>query len=191
MNLFEIEKTIADLLENGLVFDEETGEITFTSDDLESLEMSLDKKIENICQYIKNEDCMANAIKEEERKLASRRKQHEKKIESLEKYLKLFMERTGKDGKTFETPKVKITFKKSISSLVSNEEILKEWIEQDEERKKAYYKIEEPTINVGELKKYLQSGIKEDKETKEKTFEIVIPGFQLVENKNLKIEGVK
>ena len=43
-----ISKQIADVVENGFSYDEETGEIIFTSDDLEALEVALEEKIQSL-----------------------------------------------------------------------------------------------------------------------------------------------
>ena len=40
------------VIENGFYADEETGEVFFTSDDLDALEEKLDDKLNGICGYI-------------------------------------------------------------------------------------------------------------------------------------------
>ncbi len=177
VSLFELDTTIEQILENGFAYDEETGEITFTSDDLEKLQGDLDTKIENIGLYIKNEESMASLIKAEEKSLKSRRESHEKKVESLEKYLGYFMQLTGKDSKPFETSRVKISFRKSTASDIYDEEALRAYITSKDEYKEKYFKYGEPTISKTELTNSLKENDK-----------LVIPGFRLVENKNIQVK---
>lgn len=177
MSLFELDATISQILENGFIYNEETGEVTFTGEDLEKLQKDLDTKIENIGLYIKNEDSMASLIKLEEKSLADRRKTHENKVESLKKYLASFMQITGKDSKPFETSKIKVSFRKSTASDIYDEDALKIYINSKEEYKEKYLKYGEPTISKTELTNALKDNDK-----------LVIPGFRLVENKNIQIK---
>ena len=43
-----ISQQIAEIVENGFTFDEETGEVFFTTDDLEALQEALDNKLESL-----------------------------------------------------------------------------------------------------------------------------------------------
>lgn len=176
MNLFEIDATMKYIIENGFTYDEDTGEIVFTSDDLDNLQLNLEQKIENICNYIKEEKAFAESIKKEEDAFNKRRVQHEKKAESLENYLYTFLQMNGKVGSTFETPKVKISFRKSTSGEIYDEELLRKYIESNKELMKKYYVVKEPSISKKELSNTLKDNEKE-----------IIPGFRMVTKNNMKI----
>ena len=53
MTLWEVDKRIRDILENGMHIDEETGEVLLP-EDLDSLNIERDEKIEGIALYVKN-----------------------------------------------------------------------------------------------------------------------------------------
>ena len=54
MNIYEINKAIEDILEDGFSVDEETGEILFDESNLNALDAEISEKIENVACYIKN-----------------------------------------------------------------------------------------------------------------------------------------
>ena len=97
MNLYNIDNTIKQILEQGFVFDEETGEVFFTSDDLEQLNMQLEDKLNNIIGYIKSLDMQAENMKAIKDDYAKRQKAYEKKSESLRKYLDSYMQNNNRD----------------------------------------------------------------------------------------------
>lgn len=99
-------------------FDPDTGE-WLNEDELDALKMERDEKIENICLWVKNLRAEASAIKSEEKALADRRKAKENKADRLEQYVA-----SNLDGKPFETSKVKVTFRKSESVNILNEEAI-------------------------------------------------------------------
>ena len=49
-----ISQQIAEIVENGFTFDEETGEVFFTTDDLDKLEIALEDKINQLSNYFEN-----------------------------------------------------------------------------------------------------------------------------------------
>lgn len=108
MTLYEIDKTIMEVINNGFAFDEETGEITFDTSNLEALQLERDTKVENIACWIKNLKADIDGLKEEEKALKERRSVKENKIENLEKYLMLAL-----NGEKFETSRVAISYRKS------------------------------------------------------------------------------
>lgn len=84
MTLYEIDnriKAIIDGIYDSVDENGEVGEIDFT--ELEQLQEDRRTKLENIALYIKNTEAEAKAIKEEETKLATRRKRLENKAERL------------------------------------------------------------------------------------------------------------
>ena len=52
MNLYEINKTIEEVINNGFSIDNETGEVLFESSDLDSLNEQFDENADNIVCYI-------------------------------------------------------------------------------------------------------------------------------------------
>ena len=52
MKLWGLSNALYDVIENGFSFNEETGEIYFTTEDLDKLEMALDDKLNGICGYM-------------------------------------------------------------------------------------------------------------------------------------------
>ena len=71
MTLWEVDKRISDILENGMHIDEETGEV-FLPEDLDSLNIERDEKIEGIALYVKNLKAEAEAIHAEIDRLKDR-----------------------------------------------------------------------------------------------------------------------
>lgn len=153
MNLYEIN---AEILK---VVDFETGEI-LDEDKLNELEIAKEVKIENILLYIKNLTAEAAAIKAEKDALAERQKAKENKAESLKQYVAAFL-----NGSTFESAKVRASFRKSEVLEISEGAIVPE----------EYLKYKEPEINKAELKKAVKAGLQ-------------LEGVQVIENQNLQIK---
>ena len=153
MKLYEINAEIMGCI------DEETGEI-FDIDRFNQLSLEYETKIENICLWIKNLKAEAEALKAEKEVFAARQKAAEKKMESLKKYMEMCLE-----GTPFESPKVKVTFRKSEAIEVM------EWAEIPDE----YLKFKEPEINKTELKAALKKGL-------------CIAGVSIVEKNNIQIK---
>ena len=145
MNLYEINSAILELL------DEETGEIA-NAESFENLMMAREEKIENIALYIKNLESNAEQIKAEEKSLKSRRESAENKAENLRAYLATALG----DGQKFETPRVKLSWRKSesVKILIPEEDFI-EWAKKCNDGLLSY---KEPTINKAEIKKRLNAG---------------------------------
>jgi hypothetical protein len=126
-SLYEIEKGIIELLENGFnaaCVDPETGEIdeTKAAEYLETLQLERGEKVENIAIYIKSLDSDAAAIKAEEKNLQARRQAKERKAERLREYLKSSLLAFG--DKKFETARVALSFRTSKQVIVADMEKL-------------------------------------------------------------------
>jgi len=152
MKLFEIDSEIL-----GCV-DAETGEI-FDEDKFESLVMEREKKIENICLWIKELKAESEAIKAEKQALEKRQKAKENKMESLKRFMTTYLE-----GTAFESAKVKVGFRSSESVEVDDGVIL-----PDE-----YLTFAEPKPNKTALKQALKQGKQ-------------IDGVCIVKNQNIQI----
>ena len=117
MTLWEVDKRISDILENGMHIDEETGEV-FLPEDLDSLNIERDEKIEGIALYVKNLKAEAEAIHAEIDRLKDREESKKKKAERLIQYLSSVL-----CGQKFETAKTSLSFRKS-SVVQINDELL-------------------------------------------------------------------
>ena len=124
MTLYEINAQIKELIEQGFTVDEETGEILSDLSALEDLEAAREEKIENILLYYKNLTADAKAIREEEKRLAERRKALENKAARLKEYADFTL-----SGEKFSTPRVSVSYRK-VKNVVINEEFF-EWAAKD------------------------------------------------------------
>ena len=152
MNLYELDQAIFDCVsEDGEIIDFQK---------FEKLQLSKKTKIENICLWIKNLKAEIEVLKAEKEAFASRQKTAENKLESLKDYISEYLE-----YEKFETPKVKVSFRKSESvEIGDNAQIPEE-----------YLKYKTPDIDKAGLKKALKEG---------KQF----VGVSLVEKKNIQIK---
>ena len=138
-SLYEINKS---LMMYHMDIDPETGE-WLNEDELTNLEMERDEKIENMLLWAKNIRAEASAIKEESVKLNDRYKRKEHKAEKIEEYVAKTL-----NGEKFETPRVKIDWRKSEKVIIPDE-----------------YKVPDKFVNCTierkpvktEIKKYLKS----------------------------------
>lgn len=154
MNLFEL----CDQVRNfELDIDEETGEI-LNAEELDSLELARDEKIENIALWIKNLKAEADAVKKQKDAFQLREKALNNKTERLKDYLSRNL-----NGEKFKTDKVVLSWRKSqaveIEEGFSDERFIKY----------------EPKISKTEIKDALKSGE-------------MIEGARLVENNSLQIK---
>ncbi len=174
MNLYEINAEMAVLLEQGFdtdCIDIETGEILTdkATEKLNTLMLTEAEKIENTALYIKNLSAEVEALKAEEKSLASRRKTKENKAEWLKSYLAGYLDETKRDK--FETAKCALSFRKSEAVEIIDEAVLREYAQ----KVGAYLKFKEPDIDKTAIKNAIKSG-----ET--------IAGVELIERKNLQVK---
>ena len=170
-----ISQQIAEIVENGFTFDEETGEVFFTTDDLETLQEALDNKLESLAGIYQMYVSKGEALKIRSKDIANRAKSFEKKADRIKEYIDALMKANGKDDKPLEIGDKKISYRKSKVTNIFDESKLKEWINSSDENKQKYFKYKEPEI----AKKELGDALKQGEE---------IPGIELVENKNLQIK---
>lgn len=168
-----ISQQIAEIVENGFTFDEETGEVFFTTDDLDALQEALDNKIESLAGIYQMYNSKADALKVRSKEIAERAKSYERKSDRLKDYIDNLMQANGKDK--LEVGDKKLSYKKSKATNIFDEDKLKEWINSSDENKEKYFRYKEPEF----AKKELGDALKQGEE---------IPGIELVENKNLSIK---
>lgn len=136
--------------------DPETGEIIDESklEEIDALNMKRDAKIEGVGLYYKDIKAEAEMVKAEADNLAKRYKALENKAEGIKTYLSKAV-----NGEKFKTPKLSISFRKSTSTHVIDQELIP----------MEYLDFKDPVPKKTEIKKAIQSG-------KE------VPGAELVEN---------
>lgn len=168
-NLFEINNVIDSILNSDLEKDDElvnneTGEITSVEDLLNQLEIDQKTKMDNIACYIKNLNADVEAIKNEEKNLAARRKAKENQVERLKSYLSSNMQYAGYNK--FESARCVLSFRSSKA------------VEIEEGAQ-----IPENYINVKITEEPNKKALKEALEMGE-----IIEGVSIVEKKNLQIK---
>ncbi len=165
MNLYQINAQLNAVLEGGIVVDEETGEILFDEENIEALQLALDEKLEGCALYLKNLEAEAAAIKDEETRLAARRKTKERKAERLKEYVRDVMADHGANFR-LETPKAALSLRKSESVAITDQALIpKEFLRVKEDVK----------ADKAAIKKALKNG--QD-----------VQGVCLVENLNLQVK---
>ena len=145
MTIYEIDRAIEALLS----VDEETGEVAFYADALESLQMARDAKVENLACAVKNLKAEAAAIKAEEESLATRRKSVEARAERAKEYLDYVL-----GGNPFKSAKAVVSYRNSTSCETDADFV--EWCKEDPTRAELYLRYDEPKVNkkaVGDVLK--------------------------------------
>lgn len=114
--LYQIDDQIEQVIARGFAVDEETGELLATFDDLDALEVQYSEKMVACGLWIKNQEALAQAIREEEKKLAARRKVIESSVSRMKGYVMAHM-----DGK-FVSPQVSLSKAKSSRVVITDPE---------------------------------------------------------------------
>lgn len=139
-------------------------------DTLESIELAIEAKADNLACFLKNLDAEITAIKIEENRLAERRRSKEKTYARVKEYLAENLHRAGVDK--METIRAKITFRKSESVEIGDEDAFIEWAEKERDELLTY---SAPGINRIAIKRALKGGDE-------------IPGASIVISQNLQIK---
>lgn len=166
MKLYEIDKALEAALE--AAFDPDTGEVL---DDeamqtVEELELAREDKLEGIALWIKDLDAEATAIREEEKKLAARRKAIENKEERVKGFLKYALA-----GEKFKTARVAVSYRTSEAVEIAEDVNAYDLITIDQN----FVKLPAPEINKIALKAALKEGAE-------------IEGVQLVKRTSIQIK---
>lgn len=144
MNIYEIDQAILECL------DAETGEI-IDIERLMDLQMAREQKLENVACWIKNLNAEIKSMKEEEARLADRRKVKERKVERLKQYLS-----DALCGEKFETARCAVAFRKTSRVEVSDMQAVVAYLETNDFQDLVTYS--EPTVSKTELAKLLKEG---------------------------------
>lgn len=145
MKLYEINSELENLI------DTETGEIADVAF-FEQLSMERTAKIEGIALFIKNLDSDVTALKAEETALSERRRVAENTAARLRSFLTSMLT----DGEKFETPRVKLSWRKSKSVRVLIPD--SDFIEWAKAVNPSLLSFKEPTISKSAIKEVLESG---------------------------------
>ena len=116
MTLYEINEAIENCFREEI--DPETGEIiteVLDEEALEQLAMAKGEKIENIACLVKNLDSDVEALKQEENKLAKRRKVRENRSKRLKEFL-IF----ACNGEKYKGVRADVGFRKSTSVVIDD-----------------------------------------------------------------------
>lgn len=150
MTLYEIEEKLYQRLNEGIAFDDETGEV-YTELDLQKL---LDEKMDDYCLFMKNEQAEIEALKNEKKNLDKRIKAKEKKQEYLKNVLMEFMERH--DMKKHETSKYVVSTRKSKRLIIDNADAIISEYRNNPDVVKVNYEVNKITVkkNIVGFKNY-------------------------------------
>lgn len=159
--LFEISNDFAELFDRFEDFNEmedpaeKEAILQAWYDTLEGIESEFEIKAESIGQYIKQLRVEIAAMKEEEQRLAQRRRTKEHNAEGLSIYLKTCMEQVHRDK--IDTPRCRISLRNNAETVqIDNESLFVRMLQQHGRDDLLRYK--EPEIRKTEVKKLLQSG---------------------------------
>lgn len=150
MTLYEIEEKLYQRLNEGIAFDDETGEV-YTELDLQKL---LDDKMDDYCLFMKNEQAEIEALKNEKKSLDKRIKEKEKKQEYLKNALMEFMKRH--DMKKHETSKYVVSTRKSKRLIIDNADAIISEYRNNPDVVKVNYEVNKITVkkNIVGFKNY-------------------------------------
>ncbi len=157
MKLYELNESFQQI--QTLIEDGQDG----LQDTLESIEMAIEEKLENIGKVIKNLEAEAAAFKEEEKRLADRRRSLENNIKHLKQYAENSMVVTG--DKKIKAGLFTFAIQKNPPSVsVFNDVIVP----------KKYYVPVDPKLDKTKIKEDLKNGES-------------IPGVELKQSESLRI----
>lgn len=176
-----ISQQIAQIVENGFTFDEETGEVFFTTDDLDALNEALDSKLESLAGIYQMYNSKADALKARSKEIADRAKSFENKADKLKNYIDSLMKANGKDK--LEVGDKKLSYRRSTSANIVDDTALRQYINSKEEYKQKYFNYKEPEISKKNLKDDVLASKQDDG-----SYSLNIPGFEVTENRNLSIK---
>ena len=139
-NLYEIDEKIFECLKNCI--DPETGEL-LDAEQLESLQMERQTKLENVALYIKNLKADAEMYKAEKQAFEKRQMDAIKEANSLTEWLKKAL-----DGQKFKTEKAEVSFRKT-----QKVEILDIWDLNED-----LLRYSDPTPDKAAIKRAIKAG---------------------------------
>ena len=166
-------EAIFNVIENGFYADEETGEVFFTSDDLDALEEKFDDKLNGICGYIKKTEAQADALKNRKKEIEDNIKYYENRVERLSEFLKSLMSANNIDKK--ELKDYRLGTRKTSSVNITDENAVYKFLDEHPEYNETCKKVETKTSLI-------KKGLKEVLVNEN------VPGAQIVEGKSISIK---
>lgn len=143
MSIYQIDAAMMELI------DEETGEIK-DFEAFEQLALDRDNKIENTGRMYKNYKAEAEAIREEEKNLAKRRKVCENNMERLKNLLDYAL-----GGEKYKSAAIVASYRKASSVEVNEDEFL-QWAKENAPQ---YLRYKDPEVSKTEIGNALKNGI--------------------------------
>lgn len=117
MTLYEIKENLQQVLDGAV--DEETGELLIDFEELEKATNDFNEKVEACGCYYKGLLAEIKAYKEEEDRLAKRRKALSNKADNLLNYIKFCL-----DGEKFSCPQFDVKYGKSKETVIDRDKFL-------------------------------------------------------------------
>lgn len=122
--LYEIDRALRDVIEQGFEVNPETGEVLHDATDLRDLELARNDKLEGCAVWMKEQRALAKSIRDEEKALAERRRAIENRLELMESYVTDSLR--AMPGMRFETARASLGVRKSTRVIVDAPEMLPE-----------------------------------------------------------------
>lgn len=163
-SLYAISDNLANVIESGIVFDEQTGEIYFDESDLEQLEIDTAQKAEAVIMYAQGRRALAEARKAKGKAIVDSAKSLEREAERLETYALNCIKRVGGIVET-DTLTVKVQQNPAHVEILNEADIPND-----------YYTVKTTeTINKKKIKDDLMAGY-------------AVPGAALVKSERLVVK---
>lgn len=149
MSLYTITEemqALSEMLEAGEMSEEEL------QDTIEAVTLEWDAKVDDIISVIKNMEAEAEDIRDEEKKLAERRRKKERAAERIRAYLTNSMLRLGRTW--YDSPRHEVSFRRSSRIRITDEGALIEWAKINAP---SIFKEQAPEISKDKLKVVLDA----------------------------------
>lgn len=132
MKLYELSFALERLLADPAVLDPETGELTPDGEQqLDALQAELETKVLDIAAYIVGERTEAEAVEQQAKRLRERAARHERRAESLERYLARHL---TPGSQRMADARVEIGWRRSTAVEVDESKLPAQWWREKVER---------------------------------------------------------
>lgn len=132
------------------LIEDETVDDAVIEDCFTNMTDDLKDKLENCCKYIKNQEAVIAGLKEEEKRLAAKRKAAENGVERLKKLMQMAMTTAGE--KKLPCGTFTVSLQKNPESVVMDEQYIENIPEE-------YLKYKDPEIDRAKIKEHLKAGV--------------------------------
>ena len=145
-NIYDIEQSF---LAFWMLLEDDTIEDDVLEDAFDNLQEDLKCKLENCCKYIKNEEATIEGLKEEEKRLKTRRTAAENRVTRLKSLMKLVMDTAGE--KKLPCGTFTVSIQKNPESVVMD-------VNGMADIPSHYLKFKDPEIDKAKIKEDLKNG---------------------------------